>query len=148
MALNNVLLDSFHRSFDLYRDFVASLNQPTLGQQLPDLPSNTIGQQLWCVVGARESYSDAILAGAWNGFSCSLGANDIHVKTAVIRALQGSEKSVINALKGVDAFSPTQIQLMVDLLEHEIQHHGQLIRYIYGLRLQAPASWQKRYALD
>jgi len=35
-----------------------------------------------------------------------------------------------------------------NLLEHEAQHHGQLIRYLYGLRLPIPASWKSRYALE
>jgi uncharacterized damage-inducible protein DinB len=34
------------------------------------------------------------------------------------------------------------------LLEHEVQHHGQLIRYLYGLGIERPESWKQRYALD
>lgn len=33
-------------------------------------------------------------------------------------------------------------------LEHEAAHQGQLIRYLYGLRLAIPESWRKRYALS
>jgi hypothetical protein len=36
---------------------------------------------------------------------------------------------------------------MIDLLEHEAGHHGQLIRYLYGLRREIPESWKKKYAL-
>jgi hypothetical protein len=36
---------------------------------------------------------------------------------------------------------------VLDLLEHEAQHHGQLIRYLYALKLAIPDSWKARYAL-
>ena len=38
--------------------------------------------------------------------------------------------------------------LVLDLLEHEAAHHGQLIRYLYGLDLPIPDSWKRKYALD
>ena len=47
---------SFDRSFGLYRDLLAALDEDGLRSRLPGLKSNTIGAQLWCVIGARESY--------------------------------------------------------------------------------------------
>ena len=41
-----------------------------------------------------------------------------------------------------------QLQRALALLEHETQHHGQLIRYLYGLGIPRPESWQRQYALD
>jgi hypothetical protein len=32
-------------------------------------------------------------------------------------------------------------------LLHETQHHGQLIRYVYGLGLVFPESWRDRWNL-
>ena len=43
--------------------------------------------------------------------------------------------------------SDRQLELGFDLLEHEIQHHGQLIRYVYGNRLSFPSSWSQRYTV-
>ena len=54
----------------LYGDLVAALPAEALGLRLAELPSNSIGSQLWCVVGARESYVRAISAGKWQGFAC------------------------------------------------------------------------------
>ena len=31
----------------------------------------------------------------------------------------------------------------LDLLEHEAAHHGQLIRYLYGLDLPIPETWKR-----
>lgn len=107
---------------------------------------NTIGEQLWCVVGARESYGKGIRAGAWAGFACSLAS--VGDPEAVRQALERSRAQVAAALAGIDAFTDAQNQLVCDLLEHETAHHGQLIRYLYALEIAIPASWKKRYALE
>jgi hypothetical protein len=41
----------------------------------------------------------------------------------------------------------TQIELAFALLRHEVQHHGQLIRYVYANGLTFPASWNARYTV-
>jgi hypothetical protein len=46
-----------------------------------------------------------------------------------------------------ELLSDRQLELGFDLLEHEIQHHGQLIRYVYGNKLSFPSSWNKRYTV-
>ena len=134
------------RSFGMYRDLVDSLADGALTSRLGGLRSNTIGAQLWCVVGARESYSRAIEAGAWSGFSCSLNDTDDAGKVAT--ALASSEDMVRTALDGMHAADAAPWGMVLDLLEHEAAHHGQLIRYLYGLELPIPESWKRKYALD
>jgi hypothetical protein len=137
---------SFERSFGLYRDLLSLLDASVLGSRLAGLPSNTIGAQLWCVVGARESYARAISAGEWAGFTCSLDEPGDLAK--VMAALDRSEAAVSQAIQSHEPFTEAQDRLVLDLLEHEAQHHGQLIRYLYALRLPIPASWKSRYALE
>ena len=72
MSILSAIEDRLDRSFRLYRDLVESIDGGHLGSKLPGLPSNTVGSQLWCVVGARESYARAIGEDGWGGFSCSL----------------------------------------------------------------------------
>jgi len=146
MSFATVLASRFDRSFALYRDFADSLEEPTLAEKLPGLPSNTIGLQLWCVVGARESYARAIRGGSWTGFACSL--NSPREKVPVIGALGRSADEMRTVIDGIEGFSETQQGLVLDLLEHEAAHQGQLIRYLYGLRLAIPESWRSRYALS
>ena len=131
------------RACALTADLVEHLDEAALAADLPGLPSNRISGQVWCVVGARESYAAAIEAGEWQGFSCSLKAP--HDKAALLTALRASAER----LSGIDfeAMSDRQIELAFDLLEHEIQHHGQLIRYVYGNRLSFPRSWNQRYTV-
>jgi hypothetical protein len=146
LSISTALRASFERSFGLYRDLVASFDSDTLASDLGAIPSNTIGQQLWCVVGARESYARAIVAGSWSGFTCSLDDAADPVKVAA--SLKRSESVVLEALEAVETHTAAQSRLVLDLLEHEAAHQGQLIRYLYGLRLAIPPSWKTRYALD
>jgi hypothetical protein len=146
MSLTTVLASRLGRSFALYSDFADSLNDSNLAEKLPGLPSNAIGLQLWCIVGARESYARAIRAGSWSGFACSLASP--MEKIPVLEAVDRSAEDVRLVLDGIDGFSATQQGLVLDLLEHEVAHQGQLIRYIYGLRLAIPESWRARYALS
>jgi hypothetical protein len=141
--MNQRLKTHLDRSFKLTHDLVAHLDEPSLGLDLPNLPSNRIADQLWCIVGARESYTRAIAAGGWQGFSCSLTTP--RVKESVLVVLEATHKSLgeINFADLNDA----QLDLAFDLLEHEVQHHGQLIRFVYANGLGFPGSWNKRYTV-
>jgi hypothetical protein len=143
VAMNEILKAKLDRSFKLTHDLVAHLDEASLGLDLPHLPSNRISGQLWCIVGARESYSEAIEAGGWNGFSCSLTSP--HVKQSVLFALQTTRKRL--GEMDVEDLSGTQVDLALELLEHEVQHHGQLIRFVYANGLTFPDSWKERYTV-
>ena len=139
------IIGSFDRSFTMYGDLISSLDEAALLSDLPNLPSNTIGLQLWCVVGARESYTRAIGANKWTGFACSL--ESVTQKVVVADALSSSARGISTLLGSLDAFTDVQSRMILDLLEHEAAHHGQLIRYLYALRLPIPDSWRSRYSL-
>jgi hypothetical protein len=141
--MNQILKSRLERAFNLTRNLVLHLDEQSLGLDLPNLPSNRISGQLWCIVGARESYTKAIESGGWRGFSCSLTAP--RVKQSVLSALEVT----LESLGAVDFANLTdsQIELAFDLLEHEVQHHGQLIRFVYGNGLTFPDSWTERYTV-
>lgn len=141
--MQDYLKSRLDRAFQLTHDLVVHLDEPTLGIDLPDLPSNRIAGQLWCVVGARESYINAIEKGGWQGFSCSLKTP--RVKESVLSVLEATHQR-LNQLD-FTSLSDAQTSLAFDLLEHEIQHHGQLIRFVYGNKLTFPESWNKRYTV-
>lgn len=133
----------------LYRDFVAALPDDALGRDLPQLPSNSIGSQLWCVVGARESYTRAIRAGAWQGFACGLTKAESKQKEPVTEHLERTAALAQACLNDPTVeWTTERDRLLMDLLVHETQHHGQLIRYLYGNRLPIPDSWKDTYTLD
>jgi hypothetical protein len=148
MGLAAAIHDNLERSLALYAALLDGLPEPALVMRLPGVRSNTIGAQLWCVIGARESYARAIAAGKWSGFTCSLDAAGALRKEVVRAALSGSADAALAALGGLDRFDAARARLAVDLLEHEAAHHGQLIRYLYALDLDVPSSWKARYALE
>jgi hypothetical protein len=148
MSLADVVRANLTRSMALYDDLLAALPESALAMKLPGVPSNTIGAQLWCVIGARESYARAVEAGAWAGFACSLTSAGSRDKLAVGTALSNSAGAVVAKLDPLESYEDARTRFIADLLEHEAAHHGQLIRYLYGLRLPIPDSWKARYALD
>lgn len=131
------------RALALTADLVDHLDAAALGLDLPGLPSNRVSGQLWCVVGARESYLNALETGDWQGFACSLKTPGD--KGAVQDALRATADRL--ARLDVEALSERQVDFGFDLLEHELQHHGQLIRYVYGNGLSFPESWRRRYTV-
>ena len=143
MSMNQRLKARLVRSFKLTHDLIAHLDEEALGLDLPNLPSDRIAGQLWCIVGARESYSQAIEAGGWQGFSCSLKTP--RAKDSVLAALEATHQR-LGEIEFAD-LSETQLDLAFELLEHEIQHHGQLIRFVYANGLTFPVSWNDRYTV-
>ncbi len=142
--MKKVLIEHLDRSFHLTEDLVKVLPPEAFRLKLKDLPSNTIGQQFWCIVGARESYLNAIVNKGWSGFSCSL--DDTTLKEKILICVQTSAEECLAYLHS-HLLNEIQFELLVNLLEHEIQHHGQLIRYVYGNRLTFPKSWNERYTV-
>ena len=131
------------RSFKLTYDLVSHLDERSLDLDLPNLPSNRIASQLWCIVGARESYMKAIELGTWAGFSCSLA--EPKRKHSVLAVLEATYRQ-LNGISFI-GLTDVQIDLAFHLLEHEVQHHGQLIRFVYGNGLTFPKSWNERYTV-
>lgn len=132
----------------LYNDLVDELTPELLASRLGDLPSNTIGQQLWCVIGARESFPDAARAGAWQGFDCSLKQEQLADAVAVRDSLTRSAAEVDSWVRDVEISDEESLRYVLALLEHETMHQGQLLRYMYALEIARPRRWQELYALD
>jgi hypothetical protein len=105
--MNQILKTKLDQAFQLTHDLAVHLEEESLSLDLPNLPSNRIAGQFWCIVGARESYIKAIETGGWKGFSCSL----------------------IDPLEFA-SLTDAQLEFTFGLLEHEVQHHGQLIRFV------------------
>lgn len=137
-----VLVERLEGAMALTQDFYAQLAAAHYPVKMPHGSSNTLGEQAWCIIGARESHIRAWTKGAWDGFSCSL--EDPWDKEAVLGKLKATAKE---ALRVLEEQPPRDTHLVLGLLEHEVQHHGQLIRFAYGLGLSFPASWKRRYTV-
>ena len=132
--------------FGLYDELAARLDSAQLRQSLP-VPSNPIGLQLWCVVGARETWARALATGTWGPFGCSIASfEDTLDPDLVARALAASA-SAFRAAALASPADETRIDLRLGLLEHESQHLGQILRYLLGLGIEPPPGWKERFAL-
>lgn len=146
--MNDLLRRRLERANTLYLDFIDTVTDEHLASRLPGLPSDTVGHQLWCVLGARESFPKAARAGEWQGFSSPV-ARDGSADTAAVRAALVQTGSDIDGwVGGIDPADEESLRYVVALLEHETMHQGQLIRYLYGLGIERPQTWQQQYALD
>lgn len=56
--------ERIEQAFQLTSDLVTHLDENHLNLDLPNLPSNRVSGQLWCIVGARESYAKALMMGS------------------------------------------------------------------------------------
>ncbi len=128
-------------------DQITDVLQPEMyKQRLGMLRSNSIGQ-LWCLAGARESYSIAIKNDSEFKWTCSF-RSDANSKPDIDQYLVGCSENFVLLLKNLDALSMNQQSLLIDFIGHEFQHQGQLIRYLYGNRLPIPDGWRNFWHLE
>ena len=146
--MNHLLQRRLERANTLYLDFIDTIPSEHLGSHLRDLPSDSIGHQLWCVLGARESFPKAARAGEWQGFSSPVARDGSSDAAAVRAAFVQTAADVGEWVAGIDAADEDSLRYALALLEHETQHQGQLIRYLYGLGIDRPHTWRQQYALD
>ncbi|WP_051189141.1 hypothetical protein [Halalkalibacillus halophilus] len=140
----DALITRFLQSLHLSEDYFEHVNERSLELKIPNAPSNTIGEQAYCIIGARESYLNALKAGEWIGFECSLtNSND---KNSIIALLNETHRNIEDFLQA-NNLNEINVNLLMDLYEHEIQHHGQLIRYTYANKIDFPKNWNTRYTV-
>ncbi len=142
--MKHVLIKRFDSLFSLTTDLAHIIEEPEYQSKLSTVRSNSFGEQLLCIVGARESYLQQIKSAGEFTFSCSV--SDSSNKFKIMQALHMSAQQVIQYAKE----NPTDEQvaeILFKILEHEAQHHGQLIRYVYGNDWQFPESWKSHYTV-
>ena len=140
----NTLKKRVLKAFSLTEDFYSHVKDDNLRLKISNVPSNSIGEQAYCIIGARESYLKAFNVGEWSGFECSL--IDTNNKSLIIKKLKEAYSNIEVFLEN-SSTDQVDINLLIDLLEHEIQHHGQLIRVAYANRIKFPESWKVRYTV-
>ena len=135
-------------------DLLDHLSDTDLARRLPFPESQTLGYQFWCMLGAQESWQPLLTKGVWEGFACSL--NDLPseaITVALIKnKMQAADQQLFAALDSGDLLRifperGTALAQYLRLAEHEGHHHGQLINFIYALKLPIPASWADEWAL-
>ncbi len=137
-----MILSKTKQAFKLTKDLAEKLDNNLLIQKLPNLKSNKIGEQFWCVIGARESFLKAMKHSEWQGFSCSI--KNSFSKLEILEKLKKTQLQI--EMFDIE-LNKKQEEILLNLYTHEIQHHGQLIRYCYALGIDFPKSWNKAYTV-
>ncbi|NKC00309.1 MAG: hypothetical protein GKR90_17735 [Pseudomonadales bacterium] len=132
------ITDRFTARLDAYTDLADLLDDNLLGQRI-DVPKHkSLAEHLWCIVGARESYSKAIDEGEWSGFSCSLQA--LTTKDIQSKLIESASRAT-EVILAVEDWTPERTKLLATLVEHETMHEGQIIRHMYAIGRTLPESW-------
>lgn len=137
--MRELIVRNLGKRIQSYSDLIAAIDSTDLGARLEVPKDKSVAEHLWCIVGARESYARALVAGGWQGFSCSMVTHD---RASFERALAASGKALLAAIESVDEWSSSHEELLAAVSEHEVMHEGQIIRHMYGLGRELPASWR------
>jgi hypothetical protein len=146
-ARESVIMNSLHititqrliNRFKAYSDLAGLLSTDLLTRTI-DVPKHkSLANHLWCVVGARESYTKAIDQGAWSGFACSMQSfepDDFRIH------LEKSASAANDTVSAITDWTPERASLLAEFSEHEVMHEGQIIRHMYAIEQVLPESWK------
>ena len=123
--------------FQSYADLIDQVEDAAIKERLEPPKHKSLGEHLWCVIGARESHAKALEAGEWSGFSCSMEKFE---RADFAEKLESSSKAVLDAIASIDDWTDARDDLLMNLAEHEVMHEGQVIRHMYGLERELPDS--------
>ena len=137
--MRQIIIHNMRNRIEAYADLITEIDASNLTAKLAVPKDKSIAEHLWCIVGSRESYAKALLAGQWQGFSCSMTQYTLN---DFVSALNASADLVLAAIRNINEWSPERDQLLAALAEHEMMHEGQIIRHMYGLGRTLPASWK------
>jgi hypothetical protein len=151
-SLADILLSEWKKIRQLTYDYLDVLGESHLSLQLPFTESQPLGYQFWCMVGAHESYLKELECGEWQGFSSSLEEFDRVTPAIIKQQMMNSDAAMEKLLKTMDLQIPLKsgrpaYELVMQMIKHEMHHHGQLINYMFCHHLPIPDSWHREWAL-
>ena len=136
--MRDTVVDHIKTLADAHGELAESLPDDAFIQEM-SVRSNPIGRQFWWLSGPGRATPRRLESDAWVGFSCSLPGSATADKTKVVEGLRQSAFAFEKVVGQVD-WTGTRDDLLLALLEHEAQHQGQLIRYVYALSYKFPES--------
>ena len=139
--MREVIVANLRRRFGFYADLAEQVDDENINAELDVAGHRSLGLHLWCVVGARESFAKAIVAGEMRGWASSV-ATFSHDE--FVAKLAESSRTLLRAIGDVSEWTPERHRLLAEVAEHEVMHEGQIIRVMLGLEKPLPASCQWR----
>ena len=104
------------------------------------------------MVGAHESYLKKLEYGTWQGFSSSLGEFDTVTPAIIKQQMMKADAAMERLLNRMDLQTPLKngqpaYEVVMQMIKHEMHHHGQLINFMFCHHLPIPDSWNDEWAL-
>ncbi|MEM7017135.1 MAG: hypothetical protein AAF512_07305 [Pseudomonadota bacterium] len=137
--MRTTIIQNLTARFSAYSTLANQVADQAIAERLETPKHKSLGEHLWCVVGARESYSKALTAGEWVGFNCSM---DKFERGDFAHSLEISAQAVLESIENIEDWTPARDELLANLYEHEVMHEGQIIRHMYGMDRAMPGSWK------
>lgn len=149
---NELLLPEWQAIRQLTYNYLDTLDTENLTLKLPFPESQSIGYQFWCMIGAHESYMEQLKHGEWQGFSCSLKTLKDVAPGTIKGHMQDGDKAFETLLQTVDLGQPLKdgrlgYSVVMQMIKHEMHHHGQLINLMFCHHLPIPPSWEAEWSL-
>lgn len=135
--MHQIVIKHLTERFASFADLADQISDADLHKDLDVPGSKNLANHMWCIIGARESYSSALKAGAWAGFTSSL--TDF-TRAGVKDKLASSAAAFDDAVAAIDDWTGEREELLASLMEHEAMHEGQIIRLFHGLEIALPES--------
>ena len=151
-TLSKLLLAEWGQIRQLTYDYLDQLESWHLELTLPFPEAKPLGYQFWCMVGAHESYLRKLEQGSWQGFSSSLDQLEQVTPPVIQQQMMAADAAMQTLLGRIDLEQPLDngqlgASVVLQLIRHELHHHGQLINYLFCHHLPVPGSWRKEWAL-
>jgi hypothetical protein len=139
VPMREAIIQHLERRIQSYADLVLTMAPEDFGRKLAVPKAKSVAEHLWCIIGARESYAKALATGEWQGFSCSLNTFDA---AGFERALAASGAILLETVRSMSSWSSQADEWLLAISEHEVMHEGQIIRHMYAVGRELPASWR------
>ena len=148
----DILLAEWKAIRQLTYDYLNVLESSHLALKLPFPESQPLSYQFWCMVGAHESYLKKLKHGVWQGFSSSLDDFDPVTPAIIKQQMMKSDAEMAELLNELDLHAPLKNgqpghEVVMQMIKHEMHHHGQLINLMFCHHLPIPESWRDEWAL-
>ena len=144
----DLLTSKLKKVFKMNNEFLTTIKEDDLKLRLVGMRSDSIASQITCIIGCRDSYSKCLPKDEQFRWSPDFPHADRYNLSKLSRYLVEIGEKVISELESINELSDNQQELVLDLLSHEYQHQGQIIRYFYANGLKMPGAVKSEWHLE
>ncbi len=144
----SILIKKLKRVFAMNNEFLSTIAEDDLKLRLKGMRSDSIASQITCIIGCRDSYSKCLPIDEQFRWSPDFPYSERYNLIKLKSHLEEVGEKVVCELESIDLLSDNQQGLIMDLISHEYQHQGQIIRYFYANGLEMPNTVKTEWHLE